>query len=99
MVGRRKLRFVPFEVENGAVPKAQHALTVGHCPIQLGVWGPCRSPSKSRAEPWWGVQGAKPPESSEDPACCDTKKRSKTYSHSVIFTFLRQLLVYKATLN
>ena len=39
MVGRRKLRFVPFEVENGVVPKAQHAMTVGHCPIQLVVWG------------------------------------------------------------
>ena len=39
MVGRRKLRFVHFEVENGVVPMAQHgAMTVGHCPIQLGIW-------------------------------------------------------------
>ena len=78
MVGRRKLRFVPFEVENGAVPKGQHALTVGHCPIQLGVWGPVSRPASP---------GGKAPRSSEDPAFCNAKKRSKTYSHCVIFTF------------
>ena len=33
------------------------AMTVGHCPNQLGVWGHCKPPSGSRAEPWWGSRG------------------------------------------
>ena len=27
-----------------------------------GLWGPLKVPSWSRAEPWYGDQGAKPPE-------------------------------------
>ena len=27
-----------------------------------GVWGCCKPPSGSRAEPWWGCRGAKSPE-------------------------------------
>ena len=86
MVGRRKLKFVPFEVENGVVPKAQHAMTVGHCPIQLGVWGCCKPPMGPGQSPGGG-SGGEAPRSSEDHTFCSTKKRSKTYSDSVIFTF------------
>ena len=73
-------------MENGAEPKAQHAMTIGHCPKQLGVWGCCKPPAGPGQNPGGGP-GDEAPISSEDPALCNTKKRSKTYSHSAIFTF------------
>ena len=43
--------------------------------IRRGVWGPPRSPARSRAEPWWGgMRGAKPPP--EAPAKYINAKRS-----------------------
>ena len=39
------------------MPKAQFAMTKGHCCIRVGVWGRCEPPSGSRAEPWWGSRG------------------------------------------
>ena len=38
------------------VPKAQYAMTEGHCSIQLGIWGCCKPPSRFRAERWRGVK-------------------------------------------
>ena len=61
-------------------------MTVGHCPIQLGVGGVLQAPAGPGQSPGGGP-GGKAPGSSEDPAFCNTKKRSKTYSHSVILTF------------
>ena len=71
MVGRQKLRFVPFEVGNG---------------YSCGSGGAVSPPAGPGQSPGGGP-GGKVPRSSEDPAFCNTKKRSKTYSHSVIFTF------------
>ena len=36
------------------------AMTVGHYPNQVGVWGRCKPPSGSRTEPWWGSRGRSP---------------------------------------
>ena len=55
------------------VPKAQYAVTKGHCSIQLGVWGavsPLGRPGQSAG-------GGEAPGSSEKFAFYSTKRRPK----------------------
>ena len=47
------------------VPKAQYAMTEGHCCKQLGVWGALKAPQQVQGRALVGVQGAKPPENPE----------------------------------
>ena len=63
------------------VPKAQDAITDGHCSLQLGVFEP---PSGSRAEPWWGPEG-KAPGISRDPTVYISQKNAK-YTLVVFYT-------------
>ena len=63
--GGAKQVLVPYGkyVKNIAVPYGSQAKkslcptyetdAVGHCILQLGVWGCSKPPSRSRAVPWW----------------------------------------------
>ena len=44
-------------LEHVSYRQARYAMTVGYCTIQLGASGCYKSPSRSRAEPWWGPGG------------------------------------------
>ena len=49
--GKRKLKLVAPKV-----PKLYEHETHTYCRKQLGVWGCCKLPSESMAEPWWGLR-------------------------------------------
>ena len=57
--GRKKVH-VPYNytIYSDTASEVQHAMTNGHCHLQLGVWGCCKPLSRSRA--LVGVQGEKP---------------------------------------
>ena len=60
------------------MPKARYAVTVGHCKIQMGVWG-CKPPAGPGQSPGGGP-GGEAPRSSENLKVYITKKRPKTDS-------------------
>ena len=67
-----------------------------------GVWGPLKAPSRSRAEPWWGVQGGKASQWKTILSvnrCTNgeiwTVKRHEIYSYFIMETIQKsKLLIY-----
>ena len=60
-------------------------MTVGHCIIQLGVWGGV-SPTAGPGQSPGGGPGGEAPGSTEDPKVYMTKKRPETDSHRALLT-------------
>ena len=67
-------------------PGPQPGIRNGGCKIiGRGVWGPLKAPSGSRAKPWQGGQGAKPPGSSR---VLTFNKKNQNFVYSCIFFLL-----------
>ena len=75
------------------VPKAQYAITKGHCSIQLGVWGEGGAVS-SPAGPGQSTGGGEAHGSSEKFAFYSTKKRPKNTCvvHFINFSVLNTII-------